>query len=77
MYIVACYGVCYILYMRRRELQDNRVMVSMTNSLVRRIEDFRYQFRIPSRAAAIKVLLEEALGKTDRNQDVKCELRKR
>lgn len=37
------------------------VHLTMEPELIRRIDDFRYANRFPSRAAAIKFLIEEAL----------------
>jgi metal-responsive CopG/Arc/MetJ family transcriptional regulator len=49
----------------KREQATERVVTPMRPKLLERIEDFRYARRIPSRAEAVRQLLEEALRQAE------------
>lgn len=44
------------------ELNSERVITPMPKSLVEKIDDYRFKERIPSRAGAIRQLVEKALA---------------
>lgn len=47
------------------EQNSVRVITPMPPSLVKRIDDYRFQHRVPSRAEAIRSLLEKGLSLAD------------
>jgi metal-responsive CopG/Arc/MetJ family transcriptional regulator len=42
--------------------QTQRVIVPLPSALLKRVDDWRYDHRLPSRAAAIRELLESGLS---------------
>jgi metal-responsive CopG/Arc/MetJ family transcriptional regulator len=46
------------------EPQDTRIITPMPSSLVAKIDDYRFRERLPSRAAAIRTLVEKGLNAT-------------
>lgn len=45
-----------------------RLLITMDEDLLRRIDDYRYDNRIPSRSATIRTLLENALADWERSK---------
>jgi len=45
----------------KKRLDPERIAIPMPEDLVRRIDEFRWENRLPSRAAAIRQLIEQGL----------------
>jgi hypothetical protein len=58
----------YIIFMTTNK---PRVLITMENRLLERIDDYRYDKRIPSRSEAIRKLLNEALTKYEKEESNK------
>lgn len=43
-----------------------RILITFTPELIERVDDYRYQHRIPARSEAIRRLLDEALKKHEK-----------
>ena len=43
-----------------------QVLLTLTETLLKRIDDFRYENRIPARSEAIRRLLEDALNRYEK-----------
>ena len=48
-----------------------KILMVLGKGLLKRVEDFRYSNRIPTRSEAIRRLLEEALQKYEKKPDPK------
>ena len=46
--------------------KNPKVLITLTNELIERVDDYRYDNRVPSRSEAIRRLLEEALKKHEK-----------
>jgi len=47
--------------MAKKRPEPERIAIPMPEDLVRRIDEFRWENRLPSRAAAIRQLIEQGL----------------
>jgi metal-responsive CopG/Arc/MetJ family transcriptional regulator len=45
--------------------KDPRVITPMPHSLIKQIDDYRFQHRVPSRAEAIRQLIKKALDASE------------
>ena len=43
--------------------KNPKVLITLSNKIIERVDDYRYENRIPSRSEAIRRLLDEALKK--------------
>jgi metal-responsive CopG/Arc/MetJ family transcriptional regulator len=62
-YIDFAFFVVYMLIMTTSKPQ---ILITLDETLLERIEDFRYNNRIPTRAESIRRLIEEALKKYEK-----------
>jgi len=62
-------NICYISYTDKKELirmdkkTSNKVLLSLPDNLLKKIEDFQFEHRISNRSEAIRILIEKGLGK--------------
>ena len=54
--------MAYVVPMADDQKMSERIIIPMSESLVRRIEEWRYANRVPARAEAIRRLIETALN---------------
>ena len=47
-------------------LKNPKILINLSNKLIERVDDYRYENRIPSRSEAIRRLLNEALKKYEK-----------
>lgn len=52
-----------VIYMAVDKTKNKQVLVTIPNELLKRIEDFQFDNRIPNRNEAIRQLLERGLNK--------------
>jgi metal-responsive CopG/Arc/MetJ family transcriptional regulator len=52
----------------RRRPEPERIAIPMPAELIKRIDDYRWSERVPSRAAAIRLLLDESLKRHERHE---------
>lgn len=52
---------------RKPRIEPGRIAIPMPPELIARIDDYRWRERVPSRAEAIRALLDEALKRHERH----------
>jgi len=65
MFFIAC--SYRIVYMSIMPTEKPKIILVMETDLITRIDDFRFENRIPSRSEAIRRLITEALGKYEKH----------
>jgi len=48
--------------------KNPKILITLNKSLIEKVDDYRYENRIPSRSEAIRRLLTEALKKHEKKQ---------
>jgi metal-responsive CopG/Arc/MetJ family transcriptional regulator len=60
--------IAVMLYMSHMTEETTKILLNIDRSLVERINDFRFEHRIETRAEAIRRLIEESLERYERQE---------